>query len=138
MTVSPASGGLTGRSRALAALRWTLWAGAAYDFFFAVVMVVAPDVPANLLSLPLPGEPFWLYLMAIFLCMIGGCYLLAAYDPVAYKGIIVIAIVGRATGAAMFAWVALQRPDLSGLWVVAASDVAFALAHAVFWWPLRR
>lgn len=118
-------------------LRITLLTGAAYDLVFAAAMLLFPEVPARWLRLPLPGEDFYLWLLAILLTMLASCYLLAAYDPISYQGIVSVAIFGRAAGAAAFAIAAWERPELAALWGLAGADLAFALGHAVFWYPVR-
>ena len=122
----------------LRGLRISLILGALYDVVYALVMVLAPDLPAKWLSLPKPGEDFYLWLMAVFLLMLASFYLFAAYDPKAYRGNVIIAILGRTAGGLVFLLAAWGRPDLSGLYVVAAGDLFFALLHAIFWWPIRR
>lgn len=119
-------------------LKVSLVAGAAYDVVFAVLMVAAPELPARLLELPMPGEAFYLWIMATFLLMIAGFYGYAAYDPRSYGGNIRIAIVGRTLGAIVFCACALGRDDLWGLYPLAAADLAFAIVHWIFWRGMRR
>jgi uncharacterized membrane protein (DUF4010 family) len=119
-------------------LRASLVLGAVYDYLYALAMVTVPTVPARLLDLPLPGETFYLWTLATLLAMLGTLYLLAARNPRRYSGVIAIAIVGRTLGALAFALIALDRADLWGLWVLAACDLTFSVAHAGFWWPIRR
>src|SRR5438045_5048517 len=93
-------------------------------------MVFAPQVPSRLLHVPLPGEPFYLWILAILLGMLATLYVSAAHDPRRYTAVVVVAIVGRLAGAAAFA-VAALRPGLGGLWACAVGDGAFGLAHLV-------
>ncbi|MBZ0112651.1 MAG: hypothetical protein K8J08_09330, partial [Thermoanaerobaculia bacterium] len=72
------------------------------------------------------------------LAMLGTLYLLAARNPRRYSGVIAVAIAGRTLGALAFAALAINRTDLWGLWILAACDLTFGLAHAGFWWPIRR
>ncbi|HEX9943813.1 MAG TPA: hypothetical protein VGG03_17510 [Thermoanaerobaculia bacterium] len=128
------------RFRLLALLRASLVAGAVYDFGFAVLMVSAPQVPARAFDLPLPPLPqgaFYLWILATLLTMLAVLYLAAAHDPRRYSAIIAVAIAGRALGAAVFAAGALRGPDLGGLIPLAAADLAFSVAHAASWWPIR-
>ncbi len=119
-------------------LRISLIVGALYDILFAVLMVVAPRLPEHLLGLPQPGERYYLWLIAILLTMLAACYLLAAYDPVSYRGNIVIAIFGRALGGVALLFATLNgRPELIGLVPLGVADLTFAALHAVFWWPIR-
>ena len=118
-------------------LRGSLLLGAAYDLGYALAMVVFPNVPATWLNLPLPGEEFYLWIMATFLTMLAILYVAAARDPRRYSAVIVVAIVGRAAGAMVFGAFALTRPELEGLWVLALADLGFATVHAVSWWPMR-
>jgi hypothetical protein len=127
------------RYRFLTLLRASLVLGALYDLAYAVVMVVAPEGPAQMFKLPLPPLPegaFYFWVMATLLAMLAVLYLAAARDPRRYSAVIAVAIVGRAVGALAFALAALNT-GLSGLYPMAAADFAFALAHAVFWWPIR-
>lgn len=112
-------------------LRWSLVLGAIYDLAFAALMVLAPGVPARLLGVPLPGQPFYLWVMAVLLGMLATLYLLAARDPRRYSGVVVVAIAGRLAGAAAFAIAALGTAALAGLWWCAGADAAFGVAHAV-------
>jgi hypothetical protein len=127
------------RFRALALLQASLAAGAVYDLVFAVLMVAAPGLPARLLALPLPGEAFYLWLLATLLAMLAALYLLAAHDPRRYSGVIAVAVAGRIAGALAFAWAAFREPGLSrGLLPLAACDLLLGVAPAAFWAPIRR
>lgn len=125
------------RFRFLMLLRWSLGIGAAYDLLFAAAMVAAPGVPARLFDLPLPGEAFYLWILGVLLAMLAGLYIIAARDPRRYSGIIAMAIGGRVLGGLAFLAAALPRPDLAGLYPLAAMDLAFGASHALFWWPIR-
>jgi hypothetical protein len=108
----------------------TLVAGALYDFLFAATLVLAPRLLQSTLSLPLPGEPFYLRAIAVLLVLAGGFYWITARDPAARRSYVTMAIVGRAAGFVAIALSAWGRPDLAGLWVPAGADLFFALAHA--------
>lgn len=127
------------RFRFLTLLRASLVAGALYDLGFAGLMVFAPEAPARIFGLPLPPMPegaFYFWIMATLLGMLAALYLAAAQDPRRYSAVIAVAIAGRTVGAAAFTIAALST-GLAGLYPLAATDLAFALAHAVFWWPIR-
>jgi len=117
--------------RALDWLRATLVFGALYDFVYAALMVLAPDLPERLLH-------FYLGVMAVFLIMLGSLYLFAARDPRRYVGVIVVATLGRLAGATVFVVAALRNPDLWGLYVLAGGDLLIALSHALFFRPALR
>lgn len=119
------------------ALRAGLLAGALYDLLFAAAMVWAPQLPARLLTLPLPGESFYLHVLAVLLTIAAGSYLLAAWDPERYGALVGLAIGGRSLGALAFALSASGRPDLAGLWPLAGADAAFAAIHVATWRPVR-
>ena len=125
------------RFRFLVLLEGSLAVGAVYDLAFAVLMVAAPGLPARLLGLPLPGERFYLWILAVLLAMLAALYLLAAHDPRRYSGIIAVAIAGRVAGGLAFALAAATGQGLSGLYPLAAMDLAFGLSHALFWAPIR-
>ena len=112
--------------------------GALYDAAFAGVMVLAPELPQRLLGLPLPGEDFYLRLIAVFLLMLAALYLTAAHDLRRYTGIILVAVAGRLLGAAVLGASAFADPRLSGLWPLAAADFAFGTVHAASWWAMRK
>jgi hypothetical protein len=134
MTI-PAS--LVRRALLRRALRAGLLLGALYDLGFAALMLAAPQIPMRMLALPLPGETFYLSVLAVLLAIVACCYLLAAWDPERYTAVIVIAIAGRAAGAIALAASAGGRPELAGLWPLAGADAAFALLHLGTWWPVR-
>lgn len=128
------------RFRLLTLLRASLVAGALYDLGFAVLMVVAPAVPARIFALPLPPLPrgaFYLWILATLLAMLALLYLAAAHDPRRYSAIIAVAIGGRGLGALVFVLAAMLGPDLRGLLPLAAADFAFGAAHAAAWLPIR-
>lgn len=125
------------RFRFLALLRASLAAGALYDFGVAVLMVAAPQVLSRAFAVPLPGERFYLHLLALLLFMLAGMYTLAARDPRRYSGVVFLAIVGRLVGGVLFAYAAITEPAHAGLWWTAAADAVFGLSHAIFWYPLR-
>jgi hypothetical protein len=117
----------------------SLVAGALYDFGFAVLIAAAPEVPARLFHLPLPPLPegsFYLWILAVLLIMLGMLYLVAARDPRRYSGIIAVAIGGRTLGGLVLLAAALHA-GLPGLYPMAVGDLAFGIAHAAFWWPVR-
>jgi hypothetical protein len=125
-------------SAPLRALRATLVAGATYDFVFAALFVAAPRVAAVPLGLPLPDR-FYLWLITVLLAIVGTVYLItarrlgrpgAAADPEA-RALVAVAVAGRFLGAVALAAGALTGPGLGGLWLVAAADLAFSLAHVV-------
>jgi hypothetical protein len=131
------SGALPRYSLYLRLLRLSLIAGAVYDFVLAALLAFAPDLPAQLLGVPPPGEDFYLWLIAVIVAMLGAFYLLAAYDPVAYRGNVAVAIAGRAAAGVVLG-MAARRSGLAGLYPLAAADLLFAAAHAGFWWPVRK
>lgn len=127
----------TRRFRFLVLLEGSLVAGAVYDLLFAVVLVAAPQVPARLLDLPLPGERFYLWILAVLLAMVAALYLAAARDPRRYSAIIAVAIAGRIAGGLALGLAALAGQGLDGLYTLAGIDLAFGLAHLLFWAPIR-
>lgn len=118
-------------------LRASLALGALYDLGFAFAMVFAPWIAERSFGLPQPGERFYLWLMAVFLAMLAALYLVAARDPRRYTAIVLVGACGRIAGGVAFLAAATGRPDLAGLLPLAAADLGFGVAHAVFWWPTR-
>lgn len=119
-------------------LRAVLVLGALYDLGFSLLMLWAPGIPSRWLEVPLPAEPFWLELTAIFLLMLGFLYAAAAREPRRYSAVILVAIGGRLLGALVLGGAAWSRPELGGLWTVAALDLVLAVATAWFWRAWRR
>ena len=114
-------------------LRASLVLGALYDLGFAALMLLAPQLPARILQLPLPAERFYLSILAVLLAMLALLYLVAAEDPRRYSAVVVVAALGRCAGAVAFAASAFGRPDLQGLWPLAGVDLGFGLVHGFLW-----
>jgi hypothetical protein len=118
-------------------LRLGLIVGALYDFGFAALMTFLPEWTSRTFRVPLPSEAFYLWLIAVFLVMLGTLYLAAAQDPRRYSAIVVVAIGGRFLGFVALALAASARPEWAGLWPLAMADLAFSVFHAATWVPLR-
>lgn len=116
------------------ALSWSLRAGAVYDALFALLLVVFPAQVAGAFRLPLPGERFYLWLIAVFLLSLGAFYILVARNPAGRRDFLRLAIAIRLAGAVVIAAASWGRPDLRGLWAIAAGDLLFGAAH----WALSR
>jgi hypothetical protein len=125
------------RFRLLTLLRAVLGLGGALHLATAAVLVAAPAALAASLGTAVPEEPVLRWLLAALLAPLAGVYLLAARDPRRYAGAIVVVIGGRALGALALGAGALARPDAGGLWTLAGVDLAFAVAIAAAWLPLR-
>lgn len=113
------------------ALAVTLRLGAVYDFVFAALMVAAPATLERAFGLPLPGEAFYLRLIAVLLAILGATYLVAARDPRAFRPLVALAVAGRFAGFLALGLSAAGEPRLAGLWGAAAGDLVFSLLHAV-------
>lgn len=111
--------------------------GALYDFVFAVAILAFTEPAAALLGLGVPGEAVYLHLNGVFLLLLGATYLLAAFAPERYQGVVAVAAAGRALGGAFFviAWAAGRPPVFLGL---ALGDLAFAAVHALLLVRARR
>ncbi len=136
MSARSAPSAQSARGASLGPLALSLRIGAAYDVALALAFVAAPGSLAVTLGLPLPGERFYLWLVALLLSLLAGFYLLVARDPARHRELVWMTVLGRAAGAAVLAIAALGRPDLAGLWAPAAGDLAFAIAHALLARPL--
>lgn len=104
--------------------------GAVYDAVFAVAILFFTAPAAELLRLELPDDPVYLRFNGIFLLMLAAMYLLAAARPQRYRGIVVVAAVGRFAGFIYLGsvWVGGGAAAFLGL---AAADLFFAILHAV-------
>lgn len=125
------------RGQWLRLLRLSLFVGALYDIALAAQLLFAPEVAEKLLRVPRPGEDFYLWLLAVLLGMLAAFYLLAAFDPISYRGNVVVAIAGRAVAGLVLVQAA-RKTGFAGLYVLAAGDLLFAAAHGLFWMPIRR
>ena len=113
------------------ALSWSLRAGAFYDALFAFFLVAFPQQIGAIFRLPLPGERFYLWLIAVFLVSLGVFYILVARNPAGQRDFLRLAIATRLAGAVVLGTAASGRADLGGLWIVAGADLLFGLAHLV-------
>lgn len=109
-------------------------AGATYDAMFGLGVLVALGPCARLLGLEIPADPVYVRLVGVLLLLLAGMYLLPATDPVRYRGVVAVAIIGRFGGFLFLAaaWVAGRPVAFLGL---ALGDLAFSVIHAV---TLRR
>ena len=134
---APMSSSPSRASICLSVLRISLRLGALCDLVLAALLVSAPDLPARLLAVPRPSEEVYLWLLAVMLAALAAVYLLAAYDPMAYAGNVLVAIGGRGAAAAALAAAALTGTGLEGLYLLAAVDLSFAVVHGICWWSIR-
>ena len=118
-------------------LRASLVAGALHDLAFAGALVLEPELPARLLRVPLPGEPLYLWILAVSVTMVAALYLFAAEDPRRYSAVVLVAALGRCAAAVAFGAAAFGDPALDGLWVAAAIQLAFGLTHGWLWGRVR-
>ena len=125
------------RGLLLRLLRLSLVGGALYDVALAALLVLAPESTERLLRVPPPGEDFYLWLFAVLLAMLAAFYLMAAADPISYRGNVDVAIAGR-TAAGLVLVFAARRTGLAGLYALAAGDLLFAAVQGLFWLPVRR
>lgn len=119
-------------------LRLSLLLGAGINLVLGALFMLAPELLAGWLGLELPGDPLYLWLLAICIALLGAFYGLPAYDFVAYSGNILVAIVGRFTAGGVLLAVALGRPDSGFLAAVGVLEIGLGLAHAGLWLPIRR
>lgn len=128
------------RFRFLTLLRASLVLGALWDIAFALLLAFAPVASARAFDLPLPPLPegaFYLWIFAVVLLMLAALYLQAARDTRRYSGIVAVAIGGRILGGLVLLFAALRPQGVPGLLTMAAADLGFGIAHAVFWLPIR-
>lgn len=128
------------RFRLLEVLRGALGLGGLLNLAAAFLALLSPAALASLMGVrpePLQGGAVLLWLLASLLLPLGVLDFLAARDPRRYSGIIVVAIGGRLLGAAALGAGAIHRPELGGLWGLAAVDLALAVLIAGSWIPLR-
>lgn len=132
------SAALARAGRFLSVQRISLLIGGIYDGLIVVVLALVPELMPRWLGVPLPAEDFYLHLLIILLAMITCLYLLAAYDPMAYAGNVLVSILGRGAGGLTLAVAAASRDDLAGLYVLAVVDLVFSAVHGVCWRATRK
>ena len=118
-------------------LRISLYVGAVYDVLLGGAMAFAPQLLATILDVPVPTAPYG-WVLAVVLVMLGGFYALGAYDPVSYRGNIVVAILGRAAAGLVLLGAAMSNDALRGFALPGIVDLSFAVVHAAGWIPSRR
>ena len=123
---------MAARKSSSPALSYSLFAGALYDAAFAFLLVAFPAQIGSAFGLPLPGERFYLWLIAFFLLTLAAFYVLVGRDPGRHRDFLRLAIAARLLGGAVIAAAAIGRADLGGLLAIAAGDLAFGLAHLAF------
>lgn len=135
----PLAARFTRRFLFLRLLRLSLVLGALWDLAFAAAMLLAPELPARLLRLPLPGPgaEFYLAVLAVLLAMLAALYLIAAHDPRRYSGVVAVTVAGRTAGGVVLVLAASGGADLGGLYPLAAADLFFGLSAGLCWWPQR-
>jgi len=101
-----------------------------YDFAFALAILFFTAPAAGLLKLELPDDLVYLRFNGVFLLMLGGMYLLPAFQPRRYRGVVTIAAIGRFAGFVYLGWVwaAGGAPTFAAL---ALADLFFSVLHAV-------
>ncbi|MEM7584412.1 MAG: hypothetical protein AAF560_13570 [Acidobacteriota bacterium] len=117
--------------------RAALTLGALYDVTVAAGLLLVPAILLEGLRVPPPGEAVYLWLIAALLVALSAVSLLAAYDPMAYVGNVLVAIASRgAAGAALLA-AASSSGSLRGFALLGTVNLAFAAAHTVCWRATR-
>ena len=102
---------------------------AIYDFAFALAILFATAPSARLLHLALPDDLVYLRFNGVFLLMLGGMYLLPAFQPRRYRGIVSIAVIGRFVGFVYLGWVWAAGGTATFLGL-ALADLFFSALHA--------
>jgi len=111
-------------------LQLSLVVGAVYDIGFGLGILLAPEPLAGVLGLPMPLDQLYLRFLSVFLFGLAFYYLLPAVDPERFRPAVWVAVAVRTMGFLFMAgaWGIFQRPSVFLL--LAAADLAFALAHA--------
>ena len=104
-------------------------AGAAYDALFGLGVLFLLDFSAELLRLPVPEDPTYLRLNGIFLLLLAGLYLLPAFKPQRYRGVVTIAVAGRFLGFLYLGAVWWSGGESAFGWL-ALGDGVFSVLHA--------
>ncbi len=103
---------------------------AVYDFAFAVAILFFTAPASRLLRLELPDDLVYLRFNGVFLLMLGGMYLLPAFQPRRYRGVVTVAVIGRFLGFLYLGqvWLGGGAPTFVGL---ALADLFFSVLHGV-------
>jgi hypothetical protein len=106
--------------------------GAAYDLIFGVAILGFTRPAAALLGLPIPDDPFYLYLNGVFLLLLAAIYAAAAREPERYRAVAPISAGGRVVGFVLFLWAWLEgRP--SSFLAIGLADLGLAVATFAAW-----
>lgn len=116
------------------ALGRSMAAGALYDSAFAVAILGFAKPASRLLGVPVPEDRAYFGLLGVFLAMLAAIYLLVWRDPRRYRGIAVVAAIGRAAGFVYLGavWASGREPAFLALGL---ADLGFAVWHVA---ALRR
>ena len=112
-------------------LRLSLLAGAIYDLIFAGLILLVPEKLAPLIGVPLPDDQFYLRFLSVFLVGLAAMYLLPAWAPERYLGVILAAVLVRGLGCVFLCLAVAFHGRPWGLAVLGGVDGLFALVHGI-------
>ena len=94
------------------ALQNSIILGAAYDWFFGLMILFFPSILAKIIQLEMPAQEIYLRLNGLFLVIIGVFYSLFWFNASRFKEIVYITIAARFTGFIFFfsAWALFAHP----------------------------
>jgi len=113
----------------LAAVRYTMLAGALYDLAVAVPLLAAPELLARILGTPMPAEEIHLRFIGIFLIALAIFYLLPVIHPGRYLGNVAAAAAARTMGAVFLIAAVAGYGQPRAYLLLGAIDLAFGGVH---------
>ena len=105
---------------------------AAFNLTVGLALLSFAGAILPLLGMTAPSNPLFLQLAAGLVAVFGVGYALAAHDPVANRGIVLIGAIGKAP-VPLIVWLNMQAGHASAqLFMLSLGDLAFAIAFVVY------
>lgn len=113
----------------LAAVRYTMLAGAVYDAAVAIAILAAPELLARILDLPMPAEQIFLRFIGVFLLALALFYMLPVLHAGRYLGNVVVAAAARTMGGIFLIAAVAGFGEPRAYLLLGAIDLGFGGIH---------
>ena len=113
-------------------LRWALIAGALFDLVFGIAILACWRKVLELLCIPPPDNPSYLFLAAVFTITVAFVYLVAAAAPYRYHANITIASLSRLGSGALIAFLVWRALLPRHIVVLAIAELILAVLHCIY------
>jgi hypothetical protein len=112
-------------------LRVVLIGVAAIDLIQGVLMLFAPHLISAMLSLALPSEIYYVWLMGMLQIIVAVAYLIGGISPVRHVGNVVLAAVARLVMGMLLIFIGITQ-NLSILTLLGIAEIPIGLSHALY------